>query len=592
MAGWPASAILALVLAAPAAAQAPPTPLLTPPRPAAPAAAPESGPPVRIPPAIGTPPTPLPQERGRTAPSPAVTARPLPALDHESAGWSQAEGGLGPDLWRGSAWTAAAPLLERLSAPAGTPARHALARRLLMSAAARPDGAPAGAFLERRLVRLLAVGDAAAAAALARAVPEARLDGPRARPAAEAALLGGSAADACRRARRADVDMADLFWRRLLVACDAIEGHGDRVRLGLDLLRDQGLDAGEAFTRLAEAAAGLGDKPATAAGLAAVEVALAIHAGVPAEPKALAAAPPAVAAAFARASALPPGVRLVAAEAAAGLGLVEPAVLAGLYAELPLPPERLADALSAAGGMPGADGRALLFQAARLEIVPGRRLERLAAGWDHAREHGAALAFGAAAAPLVREMSPSVDLAPHAAAAIRIALAAGDGRTAMRWLAMIGQRPGDAGAMAAHAAAAPLVRLALGEDGPAWNAEAAHRWTGAMGGPGSPRAAVGLALLAALGDLAASDEWIALIEAPPGRTAALPGAAAAVWFAQEAAARESRLGEQVALALLAVGRDAVPHPLAAFSALNGLRLAEQTGTARRIAVEIALLAGL
>ena len=157
---------------------------------------------------------------------------------------------------------------------------------------------------------------------------------------------------------------------------------------------------------------------------------------------------------------------------------------------------------------------------------------------------------------------------------------------------MIGQRPGDERAMAAHAAAAPLVRLALSEDGPAWNAEAVRRWSAGMGGPAAPRTVVGLALLAALGDLAASDEWITLAQDPAGPAAAVPATVTAVWFAQEAAARESRLGEQAALALIALGGEPVPHPLAAFSALNGLRLADETEAGRRIAVEIALLAGL
>lgn len=582
---WLASASVLLALTVPAAAQAPPTPLLAPPpRDAAPGA------PVRIPPAIGAQPTPLPQERTRRPPPAAVTARPLAALDYESAGWSQAEGGLSPTMWQGSSWSGASRLLGRLPRASATPARHRLARRLLMSAAAKPDGAPAGAYLEERLVRLLSLGDAPAGAALARAVPDARLDGPRTRPAVEAALLSGATDDACKRARRAEVELGDLFWRRLLLACDAIDGRGEQVRLGLDLLREQGHALDEGFVRLVEAAAGRGEAPETSEGTDPVAVALAIHAGIPPAPDVLLSGPPATAAAFARSDRVSPERRLAAAERAARHGLVEPELLARLYAELPIPPERLAAPAAAADGQTGADGRALLYQAARLEIVPIRRLERLAAGWRHARAHGAALAFGAAAAPLVREMTPSLDLAPHAGAAIRIALAGGDAATAMRWLAMIGQRPGDERAMAAHAAAAPLVRLAMGEDGPVWNLDATRRWAAGMGGPESPRTVIGFALLAALGDLAASDAWIALSDDRP--PTALPGSAAAIWFAQEAAAREGRLGEQVALALIALGSEAVPHPLAAFSALNGLRLAEETASARAIAVEIALLAGL
>ncbi|BBK45094.1 hypothetical protein STVA_51140 [Allostella vacuolata] len=600
MASWRVSLGLTLAIGAATAAwaQSPPTPLLGPqpgpspvPQPGPPGARP-AGPAIRIDPPAGALPTPLPQERTARPRPPTVTSRPLPALDHESAGWNRAEGGFPPTLWQGSGWANAGRLLERLPAPAGTPARHALARRLLMSAVARPDGAPAGAFLERRLAGLLALGDGAAAMALVRAVPEARLDGPRARPAAEAGLAGGAAADSCKLARRAEIDLTDLFWRRLLLACDAVDGHAERVRVGLDLLRDQGIDPGRAFTALVEGAVGLGDKPASLADLDPVTTFLALHAGVPIDAAAVARASPATLAVVARADRLPIEMRLAAGERAAMLGLIDGAQLAGLYAGLPVTPERLSDAVTDAGRHPGADGRAVLFQAARLELVPARRLERLAAGWQHARHGGAALAYGAAAAPLVREIAPSLDLAEHAPAAIRIALAVGDSRTAMRWLTLIGRRPGDERAMAAQAAAAPLLRLALGEDGPAWNAEAVARWSAGMGGPAAPSTAIGLALLASLGDLAASDQWIALSQDPAGPTAAVRASVTAIWFAQEAAARESRQGEQVALALIALGRESVPHPLAAFSALNGLRLGEETAAARRIAVEIALQAGL
>ncbi|MCC7273438.1 MAG: hypothetical protein IT561_12285 [Alphaproteobacteria bacterium] len=574
MAGWLASVAFTATVAAAAGAlgQPAPTPLL--------------GPPVRLETAPGTAPTPLPQERAtRPRRDSGVTARPLPALDRESAGWTTAEGGFGTALWHASRWATVERLLGRLPA-AATPARHALARGLLMSAAARPEGAPDGAFLERRLAGLLALGDGPAAHALARALPAERLGGPLARPAAEAALLAGVPADACRAARRPELDTTELFWRRLLVACDALDGQGDRVALGLDLLREQGRDPGAAFVALVEAALG-GEKPAVDALPDGLAVVLAAKAGAAPTAAALAAAGPGVAAAIARADAMPPALRLAAAERMAARGLVDGTLLARLYAGLPLPPEALAEAAAGAAKDHGPAGRALLFQAARLQVVPAQRLERLAAGWRHAAAAGVPLAYAAAAAPLVAEISPSADLVPHAAAALRIAFAAGDVATADRWLTLVGARIGDRQALAVYAAAAPLLRLARGDEGPAWNAESAQRWSAAMGGPATSRTAVGLALLASLGDLADSDEWVALAREPDG-----PPPASSVWFAQEAAAREARLGEQVALALIALGEAPVPHPLAAFSALNGLRLAEQTPAARRIALEIALLAGL
>ncbi|MGE0723838.1 MAG: hypothetical protein AB7O45_05660 [Alphaproteobacteria bacterium] len=568
-----AAAIAVLLAGASAIAQTGPTPLVPPA--------------VRTaPPAPGIAPTPLPQERAAPLVRPGgVTARPLPSLDLESAGWTERERGLGAGLWQGSRWSTVERVLALVPPPV-TPARHDLARRLLMSAAARPEDAPPGRVIERRLERLLAIGDARSAHALAGAVPAARLDGPRARLAAEAALLAGAPADACKRAGSDAVDLADLFWRRLRIACDAIDGRADQAALGLLVLREENKDPGEGFVALAEAIAGRAEPRTLAAAPDAILLALGARAGAKLSDAALAAAGPAVATAIAHDQRWPVGQRLAAGERAAAHGLVDGPMLAALYAELPVAADALADPRAAAEADKGPAARAAIVQGARLQIVPARRLEVLALGWRHALADGAALAYAGAVAPMVEEITPSADLAPHAGAAIRILLGAGRAGRAARWLAVVGARPGDETAMAAHAAAAPLVRLARGEEGPAWNADAVRRWTAGMGGDGDPRAAIGLALLAALGDLAASDAWLAL--ATPAPTP-VPST---LWFAQEAAAREARLGEQVALALAILGERAVPHPLASFSALNGLRLAERTPEARRLAVEIALLAGI
>ena len=570
-----AAALLILLAAGTAAGQTGPTPLVPPAVRTAPAAP-------------GATTTPLPQER--TAPLPrstgGVTARPLPTLDLESAGRTEREGGLGAGLWQGSRWSTVERALALVPPPA-TPARHALSVRLLMSAAARPEDAPPGRLIERRLERLLAIGDARAAHALAGAVPAARLDGPRARLAAEAALLADSPAEACKRARADSADLADLFWRRLRLACDAVEGRGEQAALGLLVLREEGKEPGPAFVALVEAIAGRGDKPSIDTPPDPIVLLLAAHAGAALADAAVAGARPAVAAAIARDGRWPAAQRLAAGERSAARGLVDGGVLATLYAEVPVTAELLADPRATAAKDKGPAGRAALFQGARLQIVPLRRLDLLGEGWRHAQAAGIGLPFAAAAAPMVAEVSPSADLASQAGAAIRILLAADRVGAAARWLSAIGVRPGDGPAMATHGAAAPLLRLARGEEGPAWNAEAVARWTTGMGGESDPRAAIGLALLASLGDLAASDAWLALpaaSHAPPPSTS--------LWFAQEAAAREARLGEQVALALAILGEAPVPHPLASFSALNGLRLAERTPEARRLAVEIALLAGL
>ncbi|MGE0713964.1 MAG: hypothetical protein AB7P02_00870 [Alphaproteobacteria bacterium] len=574
MQGWLASVLATVALVGTAAAQAPPTPLIGPPS-------------MRLERAPGMAPGPLPQERPslerveRQRRESGISARPLPALDGESAGWNESEGGLGAALWQGSRWAAVERLLDLLPAAATTPARLALARRLVMSASVRPEATPAGAFAERRMAALMALGDAAAAATLGRRLTVERLPAAVGRLAAEAEMASGGRAEACRAARRPEADADDLFWRKLRIACDALDIQYDRVVLGLDLLREQGKDPGDAFTALVEAAVGE-DKPATAAMPDVLSALLATSAGIPPAPGAQ--LPIVIAAMVARAEKLKPADRLPHAERAAAVGLIDGALFTRLYVELPVDQKGL-------GAVPaveaGAAGPAALLQQALLQMVPGLRLERLAAGWRRAVTTGAPFAYAQAASPLVAEISPSADLMPYAPAVIRIALAGGDVHTALRWTEAVGARMGDAMAAETYQGAVALLRLAMGDEGPEWNPTAADRWATAMGGTQAPRTLVGLTLFAALGEAAGGDAWLGFPHAP-----STPPPDASLLFALEAAARERRLGEQTALALTAMGGALVPHPLAASAAIKSLRFTDQAAAARHIALEIALAAGL
>ncbi|MFO1058055.1 MAG: hypothetical protein U1E53_13935 [Dongiaceae bacterium] len=301
------------------------------------------GPPLPLGPAPGAPAaatTPLPapgtpsdesldaaaSEAAAAAAKAAISVAPLPGSGLEGVGTLDAgNGGLGPELWRGSDRATIDRLLPLLAPPENALALREAARRLLLSAAPPPAGTPSeGApsdetgrnFALLRADRLAALGDVDSAVALVRLVPERDRDAGALRLLADAAWLAGDVGGGCKLVEGAAARQAgDPELARAGVFCQAQAGQKDKAALGLDLLREQGQAGDPLFAALLDRLAG--GPPATiesVTGLTPLLYAMLGTAGQALPPEAASAVPLAIAAALARDAKAAPEARLAAAE--------------------------------------------------------------------------------------------------------------------------------------------------------------------------------------------------------------------------------------------------------------------------------------
>jgi hypothetical protein len=134
--------------------------------------------------------------------------------------------------------------------------------------------------------------------------------------------------------------------------------------------------------------------------------------------------------------------------------------------------------------------------------------------------------------------------------------------------------------------------LALGRDGPAYDAKTLAAALKVEDDAGAKQAALALALLQSLDEPIGPADWAPLAARLPLVSLDLPGAP--VWFDLPRAAAAKRQGETVLLALVTVEEAGklTPQPARLVRAIEALRQIGLDGDARALAVEAALAAGL
>ncbi len=564
-AGFGLGAALLLSIILPAAAQTgAPTPLIPPPgavqgpAPAAPATTPPDG--------------------SGAAPGPTgIEAAPLAELVNDGIGPLEGPVSLGSDLWRGTSRSLAETLIPQIPGTESSTAR-ALTHRLLLTSARPPEGAGAGDLFDLRAERLLARGSAGDAAALLSMKPAGRMDAGSRAHLADLFLLAGQVDRACGLAERHDALAADLSGDRLRIFCALRRGDRDGAYLLFDLLREQ-----ESLDRAFEAALAIADG---GTGIALPEDArptplllsmLAEGKGAPplgwmrtAEPTHLP-----------RLLARPGGgvTRVLAAERAARLGLVDPAVLGSAYQSLDIPAtERKA---AAAGPPETARRRAALHQAIVQAADPilRARLVHLALGLP--RTDSLRSATARLHAQFLRTLSPGPDVAGYAPDFARALFLAGDGASARRWVTLARANAADPGVAASLPGLALLSALA-GESEPAWSAAARRFLEQPAPTPEGARLAAAARLIQVSGGALPQGAAPAGGFFDPGLGLALRNAASA-----------RRVGETVLFALIALG-DRGPgssDPGALAEALTALRRIGLEEDARALAIEAAIANG-
>ncbi len=544
--------------------------------------------------AQSTPPIPLRPSPDGVRSAVGVQVESLAAPDPNSVGiLDERHGGFGVDMWSGSSRALIQSLLPAL--PAATPSRtmRAMMRRLLLSAAAVPEGpSPAGdSLLTQRVDRLWAMGEVDAMLALIDAAPRGAETSTLLRYRVDGLLLKGDVQGACR-----DVDAAqaagdtDGYLSKVESFCHAVGGRTADAQLTIDWLHDRGVVDPVFFDGIDVL---LGRHVPDAHHLPQprpLHLAVLRAAKRPLPSDAADGSEPAVLRAIALSDNAPTEVRLVAAEKAEHLGVLDSGHVRALYAATTFTDTEAEIPLSDAAQDWGARSRALLFRAAQLQKSAKARAEVINRAFALARQHGHFDAAARLYAPLILSIKPSADLGHFAGHAVRALLAAGAKDAVGPWLKLAQKAGEDSGPVW------PLLRLVQADEDRPIRAGLLRKWL-AQRAPLPPerasrQAAVLFGMLDALGDKVATEDWLPLMGGPVSQTVTMPQPA--LWHAQRIAAEDLRLGETVLLSLVSLGvaGPGAAEPTNLYRIVASLRLVGLDDEARALALEAALANGI
>ena len=601
-AGWIAAACLAVAL--PAAAQVAPeflAPVPAVPPPAFPAPAPATPSDLEVAP-LTAPRAEAPASASQALQAAPITVGELEELDPSVVGLlDDSNGGLGVNMWQGSDRARIERLLPRLPMGTLSPAIQNLARRLLLSTAAVPDGEPmAPSLLGLRVERLMAGGHIRDVNELLR-LAAAPIDDPAlSRAAVDAMLLAENYSGACARVAGLVLTDPGSYWTKSLAFCRALEDDAGAVSLAVALLRDQGQVGDEAFfTLISLLSGGEGGPVTTLIDPSPLHLAMLRAAQQQVPEDAVAGARPAILQAIATAPNDSLSVRLEAGERAEAAGALAIGVLRDIYEAVPYTSDDVAVALVTARTNSGAMVHALLYQAAAVWELTGPRATVLQRALQKAREDGTG--FGTVARvslPLLRGVAPGPDLSWFAFDASRALLGAGDIAAAWEWLdvAVAAAVDGDEHARGTATELWPLMQIADPEGAFMRDPGRARAWwrdlEPADEAAAAERRALLFTLYGALGDPLPDQAWDPLFAAPLTVTSYMPSPA--VLHALREASADGRVGETVLLALLALGDigSEGADPATLFEVIGALTRIGLEREARAVALEAALARGL
>ena len=551
-------------------------------------------PPVQLPPSQTLPGQTLP---GQTlpAPQPGVTpgvdvVQPLPGAPLPNALPAQldaASGGFGSDLWQGSEVSRLMSLVPKLPAPITVPALSDLQRRVLMTAAPSAGATAAvDPLTPIRADKLHQMGFNDAAMGLAQGMP---MTGPMdPQEAIEKALLANDTTGACQQVDtlQAQEAVPSLFTRRAAIYCQIMRKQNDPASLGLDLLRERNDPdpATKDFLALAALANGETKRvPKSVAVPDPLNVALMKTVGLPAV-GAIGAAPVVPVGAggsvmIARDTTRPLPERVAAAEQAFKYGLIPDRELGDLYLQVP---SGNADPATAIGMSDTVELRAQLYQAAYRGGAPAMKARVIDAALKKARQRGDYLNQAQLYGPLARDIAPARELSWFAPEAARLMFVIGQQDKGGYWLNTVAATPGAFKAPGEKEGLDLLGRIA----GLPGGGDPVAAWAQASGTT-NPRVELLYALLAGLNQPVASAVAGGFQAAP---IIALGSPSAEI----VAAASGKRKGETLVLSLIGIGGDRAiaADPATLGTALRSLTDLELEAESRRIAREIAVLAGL
>ena len=361
---------------------------------------------------------------------------------------SDANGGLGTDLWRGATAAGIAREMERLPRRNHSQALHDVQRRLLLTTALAPAGkgvsGPTGPSLtQARLQALNAMGATADVLALAARTKVTHI---KPYPVIRASFLVGKHKQGCAAASAIEKPEAGGFIEQALIACHILLGVSERAEIALRLLHEQGTPPSKPF-EAAVLAAVAGEAPARIGKPYALAVALLRHSKVKVGTVTVRHLPTGVLVALPDLPGMARQLRIKAAEVAAMRGAPVDSDLAILYAGASVSAARIESAGSIR--LRNFDTRArtrLYLAAAGADDVP-KRLRLLSAWWRLAagagRRNGSSAEMLAArlTTPFLKNIKPATAYQDHAAHIARAYFATGRVEAALSWYRLIKNAP-------------------------------------------------------------------------------------------------------------------------------------------------------
>ena len=525
----------------------------------------------------------------------AVVIQTLNELDPDSVGViDDSSGGLGVEMWQGTSRPFVARALAALPARVRSPTMRQLLQRLLLTQAVAPKGenTEPGLF-QLRVKALFASGDIKSALSLISSAPPGAREEYLVRYGIDGDFFRNNTAGACHRVRAYRDEFKGSYWQQVAAFCLAMAGKRDEAALLSDVLAERSDTIHPAFFAAMERLSGASPPQiASLTGPSALHLTLMRSAGLALPDDATEKASPAALRAIALSPNAALDLRLVAAEKAAEIGVLEGKILAEIYGAVAFDPAVVKQAVPQAAATWGPGGRALLVQAAVKASAAAERMKIVQSALQLARQKGGwrvtALAFG----PVVAALTPSTETTEFAGDAARILIAAGDIAGARKWLVhadaqnLKGPRKFDLWPLQIFSTDGDVLNVTPNEITAWWKDRTA------AGVDASVQAKTLFSLLSAMGIQVPSELWANLIDGGSGSQAFVPSPA--VRNALSRAALTGSRGGTIAMALVALGERgaSVENLLAVEMVVSALKKIEFKLEARAIALEAAVEAGL
>ena len=510
---------------------------------------------------------------------------------------SDGDGGFGTAMWAGTSRPIVESLLKQLPAHGGSPEMRSLARRLLLSIAAAPEGAAKpGSLIALRAGVLAEMGDIEGVNALLNATPGRGELADLMRLEAESRLLANDHPRVCQLAsgQIGAGGTVDAFWQKAFIFCQSLEKEHAKAALGVALLRESGAND-PAFYALVEALAGAKVAIEKLPEPTPLHLAMARAARLRLPADAVGSKRPAILRTIATSPNFPVELRLEAAERAEAMGALGADVVREIYANVPFAEADLANPISRADSKNPPLARALLFRAALLQTVPTAQAEAVVRALASSKEAGRFASTVRTFLPILTRIPAGAELGWFAPEAIRALVAVGARDAAEPWVALARTMAlTNDDAKATLRELAPLARLSGNPRWDIWTKDGLAAWWENEKKKDAARDAAALlfSLFEGLDEPVPPGLWDGLLSGPQRSSIVMPQPA--LWYRFESAANAKRIGETVALALVILGEGGPgqANPVVMRQVLKGLRAVGLQDPARNLAIEAAVASSL